>query len=91
MGAVGRLACVTEPLLVQPSHAVLGGDSAALSHYPRDGRVESHLARWWQSASNGRQSVHGEQSAIDIYTANTPNGQKIHIMLEETGLACRTR
>ena len=24
---------------------------------------------------------------IDLYTAATPNGQKIHIMLEETGLA----
>jgi GST-like protein len=27
---------------------------------------------------------------IDLYTAATPNGQKIHIMLEETGLAYRT-
>ena len=26
---------------------------------------------------------------IDLYTAATPNGQKIHIMLEETGLAYR--
>ncbi|MEE8535671.1 MAG: glutathione S-transferase N-terminal domain-containing protein, partial [Kiloniellales bacterium] len=24
---------------------------------------------------------------IDLYSATTPNGQKIHIMLEETGLA----
>ena len=23
---------------------------------------------------------------IDLYTASTPNGQKIHIMLEEAGL-----
>ena len=23
---------------------------------------------------------------IDLYTCNTPNGQKIHIMLEEAGL-----
>ena len=23
---------------------------------------------------------------IELYTASTPNGQKIHIMLEETGL-----
>ena len=28
---------------------------------------------------------------IDLYTAATPNGQKIHIMLEETALAYRTR
>ena len=28
---------------------------------------------------------------IDLYTAATPNGQKIHIMLEEAGLAYRTR
>ena len=28
---------------------------------------------------------------IDLYTAATPNGQKIHIMLEETGLPYRTR
>ena len=27
---------------------------------------------------------------IDLYTAATPNGQKIHIMLEETGLAYHT-
>ena len=27
---------------------------------------------------------------IDLYTATTPNGQKIHIMLEETGLPYRT-
>jgi len=26
---------------------------------------------------------------IDLYTASTPNGQKIHIMLEETGLQYR--
>ncbi len=26
---------------------------------------------------------------IDLYSAATPNGQKIHIMLEETGLECR--
>ena len=26
---------------------------------------------------------------IDLYTASTPNGQKIHIMLEETGLKYR--
>ena len=28
---------------------------------------------------------------IDLYTAATPNGQKIHIMLEETGLPYRLR
>ena len=28
---------------------------------------------------------------IDLYTAATPNGQKIHIMLEETGLEYNTR
>jgi GST-like protein len=28
-----------------------------------------------------------EATVIDLYTAKTPNGQKIHIMLEETGLA----
>jgi GST-like protein len=26
---------------------------------------------------------------IDLYSATTPNGQKIHIMLEETGLEYR--
>jgi GST-like protein len=26
---------------------------------------------------------------IDLYSAATPNGQKIHIMLEETGFDCR--
>ena len=27
-----------------------------------------------------------EESMIDLYTASTPNGQKVHIMLEETAL-----
>ena len=31
----------------------------------------------WHSKGNGM---------IDLYTAATPNGQKIHIMLEEAGL-----
>ena len=42
---------------------------------------------------NGVSKIRGPllTSMIDLYTAATPNGQKVHIMLEETGLEFRCR
>ncbi len=36
--------------------------------------------------SNARQTLNEEEVLIDVYSWATPNGHKVHIMLEETGL-----
>src|SRR6185295_15925698 len=48
--------------------------------------------RWRSARIAARRHSHGQRSGfamIDLYSWPTPNGHKIHIMLEETGLAYR--
>ena len=64
-------------------------------------RLRSSRLEAWEGTTRGRGwtsvafrpislaakfSAEGETAMIDVYTWPTPNGHKVHIMLEETGL-----